>query len=210
MTGKLFLMGKLKLIFTNLLTAVIVAAATSAFWIYAYGNEKPAVVSPTAANEEGEKLRIEVGPTGLVVPVAGVKASDLIDTYKQARAGGARVHDAMDIMAPHGTPVVAAAPGKVEKLFYSKGGGGITVYVRSPDSRYIFYYAHLQEYAPGLSEGQVVKQGDRLGTVGSSGNASPSGPHLHFAVHRMDPQDDWHDGRPVNPYPLLVGDPTGR
>jgi murein DD-endopeptidase MepM/ murein hydrolase activator NlpD len=203
-------MGKLKLIFTNLLTAVIVAVVTSAFWIYAYGNEKPAVVSPTAANGEGDELPIEVGPTGLVIPVAGVKASDLVDTYKQARAGGARVHDAMDIMAPHGTPVLAAAPGKVEKLFYSKGGGGITVYVRSPDSRYIFYYAHLQEYAPGLKEGQVVKQGDRLGTVGSSGNASPSGPHLHFAVHRMDPQDDWHDGSPVNPYPLLVGDPTRR
>jgi murein DD-endopeptidase MepM/ murein hydrolase activator NlpD len=206
-------MGKLKLIFTNLLTAVIVAAVTSAFWIYAYGNaneESAAIVASTAANDEGKQLPIEVGPTGLVIPVAGVKAADLIDTYKQARAGGARVHDAMDIMAPHGTPVVAAAPGKVEKLFFSKGGGGITVYVRSSDSRYIFYYAHLQEYAPGLSEGQVVKQGDRLGTVGSSGNASPAGPHLHFAVHRMEPQDDWHDGNPVNPYPLLVGVPKGR
>lgn len=207
-------MGKLKLIFTNLLTAVIVAALTSAFWIYAYGNAAPekgaSAVATSAANDEGEKLPIEVGPTGLVIPVAGVKAADLIDTYKQARAGGARVHDAMDIMAPHGTPVLAAAPGKVEKLFFSKGGGGITVYVRSPDARYIFYYAHLQEYAPGLKEGQVVKQGDRLGTVGSSGNASPSGPHLHFAVHRMDPQDDWHDGSPVNPYPLLVGNPTRR
>ncbi len=204
-------MGKLKLIFTNLLTAVIVAALTSAFWIYAYGNSAPEkAVATSAANEQGEKLPIEIGPTGLVIPVAGVKAADLIDTYKQARAGGARVHDAMDIMAPHGTPVLAAAPGKVEKLFFSKGGGGITVYVRSPDARYIFYYAHLQEYAPGLKEGQVVKQGDRLGTVGSSGNASPSGPHLHFAVHRMDPQDDWHDGSPVNPYPLLVGNPTRR
>ncbi len=207
-------MGKLKLIFTNLLTAVVVAAVTSAFWIHAYGNAAPSedspVVAPTAENKEGDELPIEVGPTGLVIPVAGIKAADLVDTYKQARAGGARVHDAMDIMAPHGTPVLAAAPGKVEKLFYSKGGGGITVYVRSPDSRYIFYYAHLQEYAPGLSEGQVVKQGDRLGTVGSSGNASPSGPHLHFAVHRMDPQDDWHDGSPVNPYPLLVGNPTRR
>ena len=207
-------MGKLTLIFTNLLTAVIVAAGTSALWIHAYGNAAPekgaSAVATTAANEEGEKLPIEVGPTGLVIPVAGVKAADLIDTYKQARAGGARVHDAMDIMAPHGTPVLAAAPGKVEKLFFSKGGGGITVYVRSPDSRYIFYYAHLQEYAPGLEEGQVVKQGDRLGTVGSSGNANPAGPHLHFAVHRMDPQDDWHQGSPVNPYPLLVGNPTGR
>jgi murein DD-endopeptidase MepM/ murein hydrolase activator NlpD len=116
----------------------------------------------------------------------------------------------MDIMAPHGTPVVAAAPGKVEKLFFSKGGGGITVYVRSPDNRHIFYYAHLQEYAPGLAEGQVVRKGDRLGTVGSSGNANPAGPHLHFAVHRMEPGEDWHEGSPVNPYPLLVGTPARR
>jgi murein DD-endopeptidase MepM/ murein hydrolase activator NlpD len=204
-------MGKLKLIFTNLLTAVVVAAATSAFWIYAYNNagkdkveasgDSVVVGSPRVEVAEG----LVVGPAGLAIPVAGIQPGDLVDTYTQARAGGARVHDAIDIMAPHGRPVLAAAPGTVEKLFYSKGGGGITVYIRSDDRKWVYYYAHLDEYAPGLTEGQRVERGTRVGTVGSSGNANPAGPHLHFAIHRMDPGDDWHQGSPVNPYPLLAG-----
>jgi murein DD-endopeptidase MepM/ murein hydrolase activator NlpD len=202
-------MGKLKLIVTNLLTAIVVAAVTSAFWIYAYNNgaEEEAASAPAA---RADAPPLEIGPTGLAVPVAGIKAAQLLDTYKQARAGGARVHDAIDIMAPHGTPVVAAAPGRVEKLFFSKGGGGITVYVRSPDHRYTFYYAHLQDYAPGLREGQAIRQGDLIGTVGSTGNANPAGPHLHFAINRMAPGDKWYNGTPVNPYPLLAGKQPGR
>jgi murein DD-endopeptidase MepM/ murein hydrolase activator NlpD len=209
-------MGKLKLIFTNLLTAVIVAVVTSAFWIYAYGNkgEKKleaagdSVVVGTPKVEVVEGL--VVGPAGLAIPVAGIGADQLLDTYTQARAGGRRVHDAIDIMAPHGTPVLAAAPGVVEKLFLSKGGGGITAYIRSNDGRWIYYYAHLEEYAPGLQEGQKVQRGERIGTVGSTGNASPSGPHLHFAIHQMAEGEDWHDGSPVNPYPLLAGKPAAR
>ena len=106
-------------------------------------------------------------------------------------------------MAPAGTPVVAAAPGKVEKLFFSKGGGGITAYVRSDDGRWIYYYAHLQSYAPGLAEGQRLERGKPIGTVGSTGNAGD--PHLHFAVHRMADSEKWHQGSPINPYPLLAG-----
>ena len=202
-------MGKLKLIVTNLLTAIVVAAVTSAFWIYAYNNgaEEKAASAPAA---RADAPPLEIGPTGLAVPVAGIKAAQLLDTYKQARAGGARVHDAIDIMAPHGTPVVAAAPGRVEKLYFSKGGGGITVYVRSPDHRYTFYYAHLQDYAPGLREGQAIRQGDLIGTVGSTGNANPAGPHLHFAINRMAPGEKWYNGTPVNPYPLLAGKQPGR
>jgi murein DD-endopeptidase MepM/ murein hydrolase activator NlpD len=156
------------------------------------------------------KAELEIGPSGLAIPVAGIKPEALADTYTQSRAGGARVHNAMDIMAPHGTPVVASAPGIVEKLFFSQGGGGISVYVRSPDKQWIFYYAHLEAYAPGLKEGQAVKQGDVLGTVGSTGNANPAGPHLHFAVNKMAPGDDWHDGQPINPYPLLAGTKANR
>jgi murein DD-endopeptidase MepM/ murein hydrolase activator NlpD len=209
-------MGKLKLIFTNLLTAIIVAVVTSAFWISAYGNGGNGKVEE-AAKEIGEgKPRLEVtegvvvGPAGLAIPVAGVKPEQLVDTYNQARAGGARVHDAIDIMAPHGTPVVAAGPGTVEKLFYSKGGGGITAYIRSPDKRWMYYYAHLEEYAPGLQEGQQIQRGTRIGTVGSTGNANPQGPHLHFAINRMETGDDWHDGSPTNPYPLLAGKQPAR
>ena len=108
-----------------------------------------------------------------------------------------------------GTPVVAAAEGIVEKLYFSEGGGGITVYVRSPDRQWIYYYAHLQDYAPGLREGQRIERGARLGSVGTSGNANPAGPHLHFAVHQMGADDSWHEGTPVNPYPLLAGQGQG-
>jgi murein DD-endopeptidase MepM/ murein hydrolase activator NlpD len=210
-------MSKLKLIATNLVTAVVVAAVTSAFWLVAFNRGpvtkdgaaivSPVPVSPDAAKPLGRELPpdLEIGPSGIAIPVAGIKATDLIDTYKQARAGGARVHDAIDIMAPHGTPVVAAAPGRVEKLFFSKGGGGISAYVRSADGRYSFYYAHLQDYAPGLKEGQAVRQGDPIGRVGSTGNANPAGPHLHFAILRMRSGEKWYGGEPLNPYPLLVG-----
>ena len=107
-------------------------------------------------------------------------------------------------MAPEGTPVVAVAPGRVEKLYFSEGGGGITAYIRSADGRWIYYYAHLKGYAPSLREGQRVRPGERIGFVGSTGNASPGGPHLHFAVHRMVAGESWYQGTPVNPYPLLA------
>ena len=145
-----------------------------------------------------------VAPSGLAIPVAGVRPDQLLDTFTQARAGG-RPHDAIDIMAPRGTPVIAAAGGTVEKLFFSHGGGGITVYVRSPDRAWIYYYAHLDGYAPGLAEGQLVRRGDPIGFVGSTGNASPDGPHLHFAISRMGPTDRFWQGTPINPYPLLAG-----
>jgi murein DD-endopeptidase MepM/ murein hydrolase activator NlpD len=153
---------------------------------------------------------VTVGPSGLAIPVAGVKADALVDTYTQARAGGARAHDAIDIMAPTGTPVIAAAPGRVEKLFFSEGGGGITVYIRSDDGRWTYYYAHLSAYAAGLHEGQHVLRGAPVGYVGFTGNANPAGPHLHFAIARMAPGEKWYQGTPINPYPLLAGQAANR
>ncbi|MFN3945594.1 MAG: M23 family metallopeptidase [Allosphingosinicella sp.] len=190
-----------------LLTALVTAVATSAFWILVYSSAPQPATEPalTETAEPGTAPELVIGPGGLAIPVEGIGFADLQDTYTDSRGGGSRVHNAIDIMAPHGTPVVAAAPGTVERLFFSRGGGGITIYVRSDDRRWIYYYAHLQEYAPGLEEGQRVEQGQMIGRVGSTGNASPEGPHLHFAVHRMDPDDDWHGGTPVNPYPLLAG-----
>ena len=149
-----------------------------------------------------------VSPAGLAIPVAGIRANQLTDTYTASRGGGSRVHNAIDIMAPRGTPVVAATEGTVEKLFYSHGGGGITAYVRSPDGRWLHYYAHLDAYAPGLSEGQRLRRGDPIGTVGFSGNANPSGPHLHYAIYRMSPGERWWQGAPINPYPQLAGSRT--
>ena len=140
----------------------------------------------------------------LVVPVLNVRRSELSDTFSDSRAGGSRLHEAIDIMAPKGTSVVAAAPGEIEKLFRSDAGG-LTIYVRSADRRTIHYYAHLDEYAPGLKEGQRVRRGQRLGTVGSSGNASDEAPHLHFAILQTTEEAAWWEpANAVNPYPLLT------
>ena len=201
---------------------IVTAVLVSAFWIFFYNiRSAPQVDGEVAVS--GDKTTIGgktggvtvaegvvVGPSGLAIPVAGVKATELVATYTQARAGGARVHDAIDIMAAEGTPVVAAAAGTVEKLFDSKGGGGITAYVRSPDGKWIYYYAHLQRYAPGLAEGQRIERGSPIGLVGHTGNANPAGPHLHFAIHRMAPGEAWHEGSAINPYPLLAGKPVNR
>ena len=199
---------------------VVIAVLVGAFSIFAYNigyrsgegevtvaGEKQ-TVDPAGGPPVTVAEGVVVGPSGLVIPVAGVKPNQLVDTYTQARAGGARVHDAIDIMAPLGTPVVAAAPGKVEKLFFSQGGGGITAYVRSDDGRWTYYYAHLNAYAPGLREGQRIDRGTPVGTVGATGNANPAGPHLHFAIHRMNPGERWWQGTAINPYPLLAGKPV--
>jgi len=189
----------------------VTAVLTSAFWFLAFNRgalaEEQKAPPPPAAPQRPALL---VGPGGLALPVAGIRAEELQDTYTQSRAGGARVHNAIDIMAPRGTPVIAAAPGTVEKLFFSRGGGGISAYVRSNDRHWIYYYAHLDAYAPGLREGQTVAQGDPIGTVGFTGNANPAGPHLHFAVHRMADGEAWHEGTAVNPYPLLAAARQGR
>ena len=138
----------------------------------------------------------------LVIPVAGVGADQLGDTFADARGQG-RVHDAIDIMAPRGTPVIAAAAGTVEKLFDSRLGGR-TIYIRRPDGQWIDYYAHLDGYAPGLTEGKRIAQGEMIGTVGSTGDASAEAPHLHYAINAMAPGEGWWQGKPVNPYPLLM------
>jgi murein DD-endopeptidase MepM/ murein hydrolase activator NlpD len=196
-----------------IVTALISCALTSAVWLLAF-NRGPVTPAPeprqAGTQPPPKRAELEIGPSGIAIPVAGIKPDALADTYTQSRSGGARVHNAIDIMAPHGTPVVAAAPGTVEKIYDSKGGGGLTVYVRSPDGRWMFYYAHLERYAPGLREGQAVRQGDPIGTVGSTGNANPAGPHLHFAVNRMAEGEKWYDGTPVNPYPLLAGKEPAR
>jgi murein DD-endopeptidase MepM/ murein hydrolase activator NlpD len=140
----------------------------------------------------------------LKIPVAGVVASALTDTFTQSRERGSRPHDAIDIIAPRGTPVFAAADGRVEKLLTSERGG-MTIYQRSSDDRWTYYYAHLDAYVPDLHEEQRLRAGDAIGTVGSTGNASADAPHLHFAVHRMADGERWYQGTPVNPYPLLIG-----
>lgn len=135
----------------------------------------------------------------LEIPVQGLKAPQLTDTYQQARAGGTRSHEALDIAAPAGTPVRAVEDGKIVKLFRSVPGG-ITIYQFDPGQQFAYYYAHLERYAPALVEGAVVRKGEVIGYVGSTGNASAAAPHLHFAIFRLGPQRKWWRGEPINPF----------
>lgn len=157
-----------------------------------------------AAGSENASTPPEEETATLMIPVMGVAATDLVDTFTDERGGGTRLHEALDIAADEGTSVVASAPGRLERMFRSDAGGN-TVYIRSEDRETIFYYAHLGDYAPGLTEGQQVRRGQRLGTVGTTGHAEPGEPHLHFEVMRTTPNAEWWEpATSVNPYPLLV------
>jgi murein DD-endopeptidase MepM/ murein hydrolase activator NlpD len=138
----------------------------------------------------------------LLIPVAGVRPEALRDTFDAARSEG-RVHDAIDIMAPRDTPVVAAADGRVVKLFQSAKGGTTVYQLASADEHFVFYYAHLDHYADGLAEGHVARRGETIGYVGDTGDAGPGNTHLHFQIYRVaDPKHFW-TGENINPYPLL-------
>jgi len=139
----------------------------------------------------------------LMIPVAGIKREQLQDTYNDARTNG-RVHNAIDIIAPVGTPVVAVSDGEIAKFFYSSGGGGITTYQYSPDKDFIYYYAHLQKRADNIKENDFVKKGTIIGYVGDTGNAGAGNYHLHFSIAALTDPKRIFDGTEINPYPLLI------
>ncbi|WP_375395083.1 M23 family metallopeptidase [uncultured Sphingomonas sp.] len=143
------------------------------------------------------------GGEALIVPVAGIARGDLRDDWGDPREGGTRMHHGTDIPAPARTMVVAAAAGTVEKLFQS-ARGGTTLYVRSRDRRWTYYYAHLAGYAASIRAGLTVKAGDPLGYVGDTGDAGAGNFHLHFGLTRMRPEERWWQGEDVDPYPLLA------
>jgi len=138
----------------------------------------------------------------LLVPVAGVPRDALRDNFDQRRGGNTRMHGALDIMAPRGTPVIAAVDGTIRKLFTS-AAGGLTIYQFDDAEERVYYYAHLDRYADGLAEGQHITRGTVIGYVGSTGNARFDAPHLHFAIEVLSPTKEWWKGTPINPYPLL-------
>jgi murein DD-endopeptidase MepM/ murein hydrolase activator NlpD len=139
--------------------------------------------------------------SNLIIPVAGVKPESLRDTYADARSDG-RVHNAIDIMAPHGSPVLAANDGTIQRLFYSERGGN-TLYQLSADGKWVFYYAHLDSYAPSASAGKSVKKGEVIAYVGDTGNAGSGNYHLHFSIWAItNPKRIW-EGENIDPYPLL-------
>jgi murein DD-endopeptidase MepM/ murein hydrolase activator NlpD len=145
----------------------------------------------------GDLSRLE--QKALAFPVAGFDRHALRDNFAEMR--GTRVHEALDMPAPRGTPVLAVDDGVVKKLFNSRAGG-LTVYQFDPSETFSYYYAHLDRYAEGLHEGQSVRKGETLGYVGTSGNAPPNVPHLHFTIFKLNAEKHWWEGVPVNPFPL--------
>jgi len=194
----------------------VLGAGTVLLVLWLYASDTPAPGAPAAVTPAPAPTRsperqpspnvippaaTDLDERALVIPVTGIRPDQLQNTFDDAR-GGERVHQAMDILAPRNTPVVAVEGGRIAKLFTS-AQGGLTLYQFDPTESYVYYYAHLESYAPGLREGATVQQGDLLGYVGTSGNAGPDNPHLHFAVYVLGPEKRWWEGTPVNPYPLL-------
>jgi murein DD-endopeptidase MepM/ murein hydrolase activator NlpD len=160
---------------------------------------KPVVViDPVSSSEAVDYLLAR----GMLIPVAGVAVGQLHDTFDEVRDGG-RVHRALDILAPRGTPVLSADNGRILRVSTNSLGGNI-IYATDPLGRVVYYYAHLDAYQPGLMQGAMVARGDTLGFVGTTGNAPKDTPHLHFQVMRMPSDGKYWDGEPINPYPLIL------
>ena len=156
-------------------------------------------IDRTAEKEDIVRL---LGRRRLEVPVRGLARNQLRDSFDEGRAGGLRKHEALDIMAPRGTPVRAVENGRIAKLFTSVAGG-LTIYVFDPTEMFAYYYAHLDRYADGLREGKEVGRGEVIGYVGSTGNAAEDAPHLHFAIFQLGADRKWWQGTPINPYHVL-------
>lgn len=152
-------------------------------------------VEPPVLTSDVDRLRAR----GLLLPVSGIESKSLHDDFKDDRGG--RTHDALDILAPRGTAVLAVDDGRIEKLFTSVRGG-LTIYQFDPQSEYCYYYAHLDRYAPGLAAGKTVRKGEVIGYVGTTGNAPPNTPHLHFTIFRLGAEKRWWEGTAINAYPL--------
>ncbi|HVT43054.1 MAG TPA: M23 family metallopeptidase [Thermoanaerobaculia bacterium] len=161
---------------------------------------EPVALSPAVAGKTVRPVR-PLATGEIVIPVAGVTRDLLRDDFGQPRGG--RRHQAIDILAPRGTAVLASVEGTVMKLFESKAGG-LTIYLSDSNAGVLYYYAHLDAYAAGLTEGARVHRGQIIGYVGSTGNAPPGAPHLHFAIERLPETKEWWKGEPVNPYPILM------
>ena len=174
--------------------------------------EEVAAVAPRSADRPDrrdmapvEATPAEIAALGavLLIPVQGVPASALRDSYTEPRGGGARSHQAIDIPAPRGTPVLAATDGRVLRK-YSSRDGGLMIYAADAGEKFILMYAHLDRYADGVADGLTLRKGEIIGYVGTTGNAPPNVPHLHFALARAADISDWWKGTPINPFPLLA------
>ncbi|HUP41085.1 MAG TPA: M23 family metallopeptidase [Vicinamibacterales bacterium] len=164
------------------------------------GNGGPTISANTAVH--GSDLEALRGRS-LLVPVRGLASDDLVESFTDAR-GSSRRHEAIDILAPRGTEVLAVEDGKIAKIFTSDAGG-LTLYQFDPSQTFVYYYAHLDSYAPGLKEGMMLRKGDVVGTVGTTGNAPKNTPHLHFAIAKLDPDKRWWGGTALDPFLVWRG-----
>ena len=215
-----FVVASLGNVFNRRTGAVVAGAVTTSTPLAPLA--EPAKLPPSTAIDESPNAVVEVpaptsGRTGVIpasapeamdltarhltIPVSGVPADKLVRSYHEARSGQ-REREAIDILAPRNTPVVAVEDGTVAKLFESKAGG-LTVYQFDPGQQYSYYYAHLERYAEGLKEGDRIRRGQVLGYVGTSGNAPKNTPHLHFAVYRLTADKHWWEGTPIDPFDIL-------
>jgi peptidoglycan LD-endopeptidase LytH len=177
------------------LAAAIGGVALVVIWTSSYGN-----AWGHGANASIDTIPDDLIAKHLTLPVEGTKTEDLSPQFFDAR--GQRGHEAIDIPARRGQPVVAVEDGRIAKLFLSKPGG-LTIYQFDPTSKFAYYYAHLDRYADGLAEGARVTRGQIIGYVGSTGNADPCYPHLHFGIFRLGPEAQWWKGEALDPYPAL-------
>ena len=207
--GGMMVMAALVTIFPSgaaIIADAPVAAADPKIEVKPTKKEEPTDVTPPPA-AVGGVLGMSANPLGelrarsLTLPVQGIKRDELRDTFNEAR-GSTRKHEAMDVLAPRNTPVVAVEDGTVAKLFQS-AAGGLTIYQFDPRSAYCYYYAHLERYADGLKEGDTVKRGQVIGYVGTTGNAPRDTPHLHFAIFKLGDAKKWWEGTPIDPYSVL-------
>jgi murein DD-endopeptidase MepM/ murein hydrolase activator NlpD len=198
-------MGSFKVASLVLLASALASVSIAAV-VSTKSSPPPAARAPEPAREKtapasADDLQL-LAARRLLMPVKDYDSTKLHDSFDETR-GGKRRHEALDIMAPRGTPVVAVDDGPVAKLFTS-AAGGITIYQLDPNEKFIYYYAHLDRYAPGVREGAMLKRGDTIGYVGSTGNAQANAPHLHFTIFQLGPDKKWWTGKAVNPYPYLT------
>lgn len=205
--GGMMVMAALVTMFPSgaaVVTEPLVQAAPRKVEVKPTRKEEPAPVAPPPAattvpalNSVVEDLRNRQ----LTLPVRGIKRDDLRDTFNETR-GSSRRHEALDVLAPRNTPVLAVEDGKIAKLFLSDAGG-ITIYQFDPAEAYCYYYAHLERYAEGLKEGAPIKRGEVIGYVGTTGNAPRDTPHLHFAIFKLTDDKKWWQGTAIDPYSVL-------
>jgi murein DD-endopeptidase MepM/ murein hydrolase activator NlpD len=183
--------------------ALVFTAGVILGWVaHTYGPPGPVTTNTQDTRDTKERTETKIiattGRSNLRLPIDGMNVEAMKGGFTEQRPG--HEHGAVDILAPRNTAVHAVDDGSIAKLFYSKGGGGNTIYQYDPGERICYYYAHLERYADGIRDGQRVSKGDVIGYVGTSGNAPPNTPHLHFAVYQLDETHRWWKGRALDPY----------